>query len=611
MSKKGRKIRAEQTSLKTKHETGRARYVNQQVGSPGSDKRLVWIIAALIVLNVLVFWPVWSSEFVSLDDPVYVTQNPHVTGGLNWSDLGWAWKTGYTANWHPLTWMSHMIDVQLFGLNAGAHHLMSLVFHIANTLLLFLILRRMTGALWRSAFMAALFAVHPLHVESVAWIAERKDVLSTLFFLLTLNAYTTYVRLPGSASKRRHYFLVLFYFALGLLAKPMLVTLPFVLLLLDFWPLERVSARGRSFVPASEWRPLVLEKLPLFVLAAASSVVTYLVQQRGGAVTTLEVLPVGTRLVNAVLAYVAYIRQMLWPAHLAVFYPFPRDVRLSWVAVALLALVCISIFVSRYRRYPYLFVGWFWYLGTLVPVIGLIQVGMQSRADRYTYMPLIGLFIIVAWGVPDLLSHWRGWNWVMLPAALVATFACVVVARDQVRSWTDSMTLWTRALEADPDNYRAHAEVGAMLANRGESNEALAHFQECIRLEPSFPEARYNLGQALASGGRMDEAIAQYTEAVRLKPDFIEAQNGLGLALVAVHKFNDARLHFAKAVRLRPDDALSHMYLGGALASIGRLDEAAQQFQEVLRIDPKNERAQDALDRLARQIKEQNISAVP
>jgi tetratricopeptide (TPR) repeat protein len=288
---------------------------------------------------------------------------------------------------------------------------------------------------------------------------------------------------------------VLLYLALGLLAKPMLVTLPFVLLLLDVWPLERMSVASlvnlRS--QALEWLPLVIEKLPLFALAAASSAATYLVQQRGGAVATLDVLPLGTRLANAVLSYVAYIRQMLWPAHLAVFNPFPRDVRVSWVVVALLALACTSVLVLRFRRYPYLLVGWFWYVGTLVPVIGLIQVGMQAMADRYSYVPLIGLFIIMAWSVPDLFSRRTAWRWVMPAAAFAVTLACVVLARAQARSWANNMTLWTRALEANPDNYRAHAEVGAMLANQGESDEAFEHFQICVRLEPSFPEARYNL----------------------------------------------------------------------------------------------------------------------
>jgi protein O-mannosyl-transferase len=601
MSKKGRKDKP--ASARAKQRTARAGPASQSASLPGHFQRRVWVSLALIALNVLVFWPTWNNGFVGLDDPVYVSRNPNVTGGLNGSDLAWAWTTGHTANWHPLTWMSHMLDVQVFGLHAGAHHAVNLVLHIANTLLLFLALLRMTGALWRSAFVAMLFAVHPLHVESVAWISERKDVLSTLFFLLALNAYTTYVRRPGSHSRWLSYFLVLLSLALGLLAKPMLVALPFVLLLLDVWPLERVSARNLANLPASTWLPLVIEKLPLFGLAAASSTVTYLVQQRGGAVTAFSVLPLGTRLANAVLAYVVYIRQMLWPAHLAVFYPFPREVRVSWVVVALLTLACISGLVLRFRRYPYLLVGWFWYVGTLIPVIGLIQVGMQARADRYTYVPLIGLFIIIAWGVPDLLSRRPTWNRVMPATALAVTLACGVMAQDQVRSWENSMTLWIRALEANPDNYRAHEEVGAMLANQGKSDEASEHFQECVRLEPSFPEARYNLGLALASKGRMEEAIEQYTEAVRLKPDFVEAQNGLGLALVALRKFHDASLHFAEAVQLRPDDALSHIYLGGALASTGRFDEAVRQFQEVLRIDPKNEQALSALDRIAKQVR--------
>jgi Tfp pilus assembly protein PilF len=596
----------------------------ESVLSPVLTNRVVWAAVALVVLNVAVFSGLRHHEFIGLDDAGYVRDNPHVISGLSWSNLAWAWTTGYAANWHPLTWMSHMLDVELFGMTAGAHHVVNLLLHIANTLLLFGVLRRMTGALWRSAFVAALFAVHPLHVESVAWIAERKDVLSTLFWLATLWAYVAYVRRP----RWDRYLWVMLALALGLTAKPMLVTLPFVLLLMDVWPLARVrEGIGR----------LLIEKLPLFALAAASSVVTLIVQRHGGAIVALDVLPVHARIAQALVTYATYLGKTFWPAHLMVFYPYSPSFP-AWWSAALVGLLTVSaLAILTARRHPYIAVGWFWYLGTLVPVIGLIQVGQQAMAERYTYVPLIGVFMMAAWGVPDLAARWPGRRWALRAAALVVTIACAAAARAQVGTWTNSETLWTHALEVMPDNYMAHNELGTIFARQGKADDALQHFEAAVHLEPNFPESHNNLGLQYVTRGKIDEAVQQYRLAVGLKPDFAEAHNNLGYVLMAMDQTDQAIAHYTEALRLKPDFAeahnnlgfvlaaakpsrvaeaiphlleavrlkpnfeVAHMYLGLALAGTGKLDEAAAEFKEVLRINPKSDGAQGALDEVMRQ----------
>ncbi|HEY3120909.1 MAG TPA: tetratricopeptide repeat protein [Vicinamibacteria bacterium] len=520
--------------------------------------------------------PVRHHGFVNFDDSQYVSENPSVSAGLTWQGLSWAFTTRHAGNWHPLTWLSHMLDVQLFGLDAGAHHLTSLALHVANTLLLFGLLHAMTGALVRSAFVAALFGVHPLHVESVAWVAERKDVLSALFFFSTLWAYLAYVRKPRPG----RYALVLVLFALGLMAKPMLVTLPFVLLLLDYWPLARTrepSARRR----------LVLEKLPLLGLAAASSFVTFVVQRQAGAVKALDALPLDRRLVNAVISYVAYIGQTLWPARLAAIYPYPASFPAWAVTAAVVVLVAVTVLAVRMaRRYPYLPVGWLWYLGTLVPVIGLVQVGSQPMADRYTYIPLVGLFVVVAWGLPDLLDRWPHWKRALGAAAALALLGCTIVARRQVEQWRNSVELWEHALAVTRENYRAQNNLGHALAKQGRTGEAIPHYAEAVRIKPDFAEAHNDLGAALADQGRMGEAIDHYSEAVRLLPDYVEARNNLAVALTAEGRYDEAVRHFSEALRLDPTLAASHNNLGVALAKQGRLEEAIRHFSEALRLAP-------------------------
>jgi len=577
-----------------------------------------WVSAllapALVALILLVYAAVAHYDFVAYDDPAYVTENPRVLAGLSWSGAAWAWTTGYAANWHPLTWMSHMLDVTAFGARAGMHHLTNLLLHVAATLLLFAFLSRATGAPGRSAFAAGLFAVHPLHVESVAWIAERKDVLSTLFGMLALWAYAGYVRRPAVG----RYLAVAACFSASLLAKPMLVTLPFVLLLLDLWPFRRATPGG-----GTPWPRLVLEKLPLFCLSAASSLATYLVQRQGGAVSSLDLYPLALRIENALVSYVAYIGKMVWPLRLSVMYPYPQAIPFWQAAGAALLLAGISFLaVLQARHRPWLPVGWFWYLGTLVPVIGLVQVGIQSMADRYTYVPLVGLFIAVAWGVPDLLERRRPRRLAMPAAALCVIGVCAALARAQVGVWKDNVALWTHATEVtlNMSNHVAHNSLGIVLEKQGRLEEALAHFSEAVRVRPDFAEAQHNLGKALAKAGRydealsalaaavrfdpgnaavhsdlaivlaglgrLDEAITRYSEALRIDPARAQVHNALGVALAGVKRPAEARGHFAEAVRLNPGFAEARNNLGLALAGEGRIQDASREFSEAVRLKP-------------------------
>jgi tetratricopeptide (TPR) repeat protein len=537
------------------------------------SKRVLLACVALIAASVAIYAPVSHFGFVTWDDPEYVVGNVHVAQGLTWQGARWALTSLDEANWHPVTWLSHMLDVQLYGMNAGPQHVTNLLIHILNTLLLFGLLYRMTGALGRSTFVAGLFAVHPLHVESVAWISERKDVLSTLFWLLTMWAYVAYVRRPG----RGRYLPMLLLFALGLMAKPMLVTLPFVLLLLDFWPLQRGLELPR----------LVKEKLPLFALAAISSVVTVLAQRHGGAVAGLERLPLGIRLTNAPASYLAYIGKMLWPVRLAAFYPLHASTPVLQVTLGALLLIGVTILAFRAgQRHGYLLVGWLWYVGTLIPVIGLVQAGSQSMADRYTYVPLIGLFLIAAWGVPELVARWR-YGRVALPfVAMCVLLMCTALARAQVGYWSDSAALWQHALEVTEDNYVAHASLGKVLLDEGKAGEAIPHFTETLRIQPNYVEAKNNLGMALAWSGKLDEAAQQFAGALRIKPEFPEAQSNLGMVLMSQGKLDEAAQRFAEALRIKPDFVQAQNNLGTVLMRQGKLDEAARYFGAAVRNRP-------------------------
>ncbi len=571
------------------------------------SKRVFLACVILIALSVIVYAPLAGFGFVTWDDPTYVYSNPQVAQGLTWQGIQWAFTSTVASNWHPATWLSHMLDVQLYGMNPGPHHITSLVLHILNTLLLFGLLFRMTGAWGRSAFAAGLFALHPLHVESVAWIAERKDVLSTLFWMLTIAAYVAYVRRPRPG----RYLLVLALFGLGLMAKPMLVTLPFVLLLLDFWPLQRVEvghSAGQSALAAFRQQVpgllrLVREKLPLFALAAVSSAVTVLAQRHGGAVRGLEAVPLGLRLANALAAYLAYIGKMVWPVRLAAFYPLGAATPVFEACLGALLLFAVTVFAVRARRrHGYLLVGWLWYVGTLVPVIGLVQVGDQSMADRYTYVPLIGLFLIAAWGAPELLARWQHGRLALPAAAGCVLLACAALAGAQVRYWSDSAALWQRALAVTEGNYIAHNELGDILMEQGRVEEAIPHFVESLRIKPGFALAQINLGLALMRQGKFDEAARSFGEAVRITPGFAEAHDEWGQALARQGKFDEAIGQYTEAVRLKPDFALAQANLGTALMQQGRFDEAARSLEEALRLKPEFPEAHHRLGNvLARQ----------
>jgi tetratricopeptide (TPR) repeat protein len=574
----------------------------------------VALAASIVVAIIVAYIQVWGCQFVSLDDPQYLTANTHVKAGLTRAGVHWAFTTMHDGNWFPLTWLSHMAVVQAFGLDSRFHHLANLALHALSALLLFTALRRMTGARWPSAFVALLFGIHPQHVESVAWVAERKDVLSGLFWMLALNGYAHYVRRPGW---RRH-LLVAVPFVLGLLSKSMIVTLPFVLLLLDVWPLRRLRLADGELRPAGR---LVWEKAPLLALTAASAVITYVAQHGAGAVVPFDRVRVGLRVANALWSYVAYAVSFCWPTNLAVFYPYPPAIPWWQSGLALVALAAMSVFVlRRLAGSPYLAVGWGWYLGTLVPVIGLVQVGSQARADRYTYVPAIGLSIMLAWGAAEIAERRR---WTRLPlVALAAVFsaACAALTWSQAQTWHTSTTLFEHALEVTRDNFVALDGVGLQLRLQGHLDEAIARFREAVRVCPTFAVAQNNLGEALLARGRAEEALPHLVEAVRLDPtlrearvslamaqgdlghtdeatatyeetvrrwpDYATAQTRFGVALAEHGRVEEGLAHLREATRLAPDDADAHYNLGRVLLGAGNISAAVAEFTEMLRLQP-------------------------
>ncbi len=507
----------------------------------------------LIAITLVVFWQTGTHEFINLDDSGYVTENPHVQAGLNYTSILWAFSATTEANWHPVTWLSHMADCQLFGLNTFWHHLMNVMLHALNAVLLFLTLRHLTGSFWRSAFVAALFALHPLHVESVAWVAERKDLLSSLFWFLTMLAYAAYTKRPAPL----RYLLVLTLFSLGLMAKPMLVTLPFVLFLLDYWPLGRWNPIPEDHgTTAQQPRPipnsrLVLEKVPLILLAATSSTITYLAQQKAGAVQSLTRTPLLLRVENAFIAYVRYLGKTIWPTDLAIIYPMEQYLPFWQVACSVLLLLGITLLVVRLgQRHPYGVVGWFWFLGTLVPVIGIVKVGSQSMADRYTYVPLIGLFIIFAWSAPELLQKFRQKKLIMAAAgtAILATL-CMCTWR-QLEYWQNNITLYRHSISATQPNTIIHNNLGSALYQQGRLDEAIEQDIASLKIDPNNELAHFNLGLVYSRQGYTGLAINQYSEVVRINPDNIKALTNLGSALAMLGNNKMAMDCFEKAARI-------------------------------------------------------------
>ena len=549
------------------------------------------VVLLLVGVVLIAYGAVWQFEFLNIDDDLYVTHNPHIQRGLSPDSVLWSMTAMEEANWHPLTWLSHMLDVQLFGLNPAGHHLTNLLLHMANVLLLFGVLQHMTGAVWRSALVAALFALHPLNVESVAWVAERKNVLSTLFWLLTMAAYVGYVRKPHWG----RYLGMTGIFVLGLMAKPMLVTLPCVLLLLDYWPLGRLGKDSKEF-----WERLprlAAEKLPLFIPVAAISVVTIAAQSQAGALSSWEGLPLGSRVANAVLAYGMGLKKMLWPMDLAVFYPHLGNSLAVWpVALAALLLVILSLGVWwQGRRSRYLVVGWLWYLGTLIPVSGLIQVGGQAMADRYAYVPLMGLFIILVWGTAELAQTLR------LPKAwLPAAALCVVIVligavRLQLSHWRNSFTLFQHALEATQDNHMAHSNLGIAFLDKNDLDQAIDHFYKALEIKPTHAGVHTNLSIALRRKGRLDEALEHSIRSVQNNPDLAETHNNLGISLFQKGRAEEALQEFRKALELKPDYTTCYYNLGVVLENQHRTEEAAESFRQALRLDPFHDQAQQRL----------------
>jgi tetratricopeptide (TPR) repeat protein len=535
-----------------------------------------WICLILMLATVAVYYQVCSYDFVIYDDSSYIYKNPNIHNGITLQAVKWAFTTVHSANWHPLTWMSHILSWQIFGPNAGGHHLINLIFHVANTVLIFLVLRRMTNAIWQSAFVAALFALHPLHVESVAWIAERKDVLSTFFWLLTMWAYWYYVNKPGIV----RYLWVAVFLILGLMSKPMLVTLPFVFLLLDYWPLERFGKRT--------FFNLVGEKIPFIILSAASSVITLLVQQSGRAVVSLDILPLKFRILNALVSYTEYIARTFWPSHLAVFYPHPtNNLTAGQAAAAVLLLLVISFLVIRLAAgHRYLLTGWFWYLGTLVPVIGFIQVGNQATADRYCYITLTGLFIIVAWGVSDLLAKWRHKRIAIVSSAVLIISAISICSYNQLRCWQNSLTLFRHALDVTENNYIAHLRMAEFLCEQQKLGEAAEEYQKYLQIMPNDADELNAYGVVLGRLGRYDEAVKYLNQAVQIKPDFADAHANLGYVLKIQGNYDEAASHFVKALQVDPNSVLAHYHYGNILVKSGKVDEAFTHFEKALQLKP-------------------------
>jgi tetratricopeptide (TPR) repeat protein len=537
--------------------------------------RFILICVFLITAIVAIYWQVYNYDFVKYDDGEYVTVNMNIQSGLNGKSICWAFTTGRSSNWHPVTWLSLMLDYQLFRDWAGGYHLTNVLFHIVNTILLFYILMRMTGAIWPSAFVAAAFALHPLHVESVAWIAERKDVLSTFFWLLTMWAYVRYVENP----KLKWYLAAILLFVLGLMSKPMLVTLPFVLLLLDYWPLERKFSRR-----------LLIEKIPFFICSLASCVITFIVQQSSGAMTDIKTFRLETRIDNAIVSYVMYIVKMIWPGGLAVLYPYPANgLSTSKVIICVLLLVLISVsFIYLGRRYKFLTVGWLWYLGTLVPVIGLVQVGVQSMADRYTYMTLTGLFIIIAWSAKEFIPKWRNKSIILTSLTVIVLFASAAAASQQLRYWKNSLTLFKHTLQVTRNNYYILNSYAGCQANLGKADEAIRLFNVSLAIKPDYAEAHYGLGCVLGNSGNTSAAIEQFRLAVKYKPDLPRANSNLAKALKKQDKLKESIGFFEQALKLEPNDVNNYIELTEIFIELKEFDNAIKICDEALKFDPNN-----------------------
>lgn len=546
------------------------------------------VIMILFVLVTIIYFQVSGYGFVNFDDDAYISDNPFVKKGLSVNSIVSAFTSTHAANWHPITWLSHTLDVTLFGMKPGLHHCVNVLFHLLNSILIYFVFRKMTGDIWKSAFVAALFALHPLHVESVAWLSERKDVLSSFFGVLTLWHYIQYVEKPG----RIRYSLTVFFYILGLMSKPMLVTLPFVLLLLDYWPLNRLKnteakdifgkLKSKSQIPN-----LIVEKVPFIIFAAISCVITFIAQKGGGAVVPVSHSSLGIRIANALVSYVGYIVKMFWPYDLAIPYPFPSSISPIYIWCSVLSLVLVTGIVIRLAQSrPYAIVGWFWYLSTLIPVIGLVQVGYQSMADRYTYLPLIGVFVMIAWGVPDILRGVRHAKVLYMTASVFSIAVLVLLSWIQVQTWQNSMTLFSNSLKKTRNNFVAHLNFGVGLAEKGRIQEAMTHYYESLKIYPKYAKAHYNLGLALDKTGDTEEAIRHYKKAVDIKPGYKKAHLNLGKKLAEKGQIEAALDHYAEALRIDPGYMLAYKNIGAVYEKQGKLNEAVNIYLKALIADP-------------------------
>jgi tetratricopeptide (TPR) repeat protein len=564
-----------------------------------NDRTTTLIICTLLVLAVIVVYgQSIKYDFITTDDYLYVTNNPHVKAGLTCESVRWAFTSMEVSNWHPLTWISLMIDYRLSGMNPSSYHATNIVLHALNAVLLLLVLRRLTGSLYRSAFVAALFALHPIHVESVAWISERKDVLSTMFWFLGIWAYLLYLRKPSAG----RYGAVMGAFVMGLMAKPMLVSFPITLLLLDIWPLRRLAVGSQRSRPPLR---LFLEKVPLFALSIVSCFLTFWAQKAGGAVAQLNDVPFNFRMMNAVVSYVIYLGKMIWPLNLAIFYPHPMNTLEGWKIVAcLIALAGMTYYsILTHAKRAYVTFGWLWYVITLAPVIGIVQIGSQGLADRYTYVPFIGIFVIIAWGAPDLVGRFWGAEpearrrstMVLRTVAVMALLALASLAYGQVRFWKDDITTWTHAVEVAPGVAFSEYNLGRSLHMQHRDDEAMIHYRQAVRIDPNRFDAYNNLGIIFMDRGAYDEAESALESALRAKPDFAKAYYNMGLLLCRMKRFSESFHYYTEAIRLDPEDkeirtklASSHCDYGIALAGQGNVDEAIRQFKIALDIAPQS-----------------------
>jgi len=572
---------------------------DQIPASSGMTLKLI-LIAVILALTLAVYAASTNYGFIHLDDYDYVLDNPNVTNGITYASARWAFTTFYACNWHPLTWLSHMLDCEIFGLDARGHHMTNLLLHLASTLILFLLLHRATGSLFRSALVSAIFGVHPLHVESVAWISERKDVLSAFFWMCATWSYICYAQRPATS----RYIPVLLFFAMGLMAKQMLVTLPFVFLLLDYWPLKRfsiapASQRNLSSPGSNSLRFLLWEKAPLFALSAAASAVVYIAQHTGGATASFDAIPFITRLQNAVISYLIYILKTAWPINLAVFYPYPETISFWTTAGSVAVLLAITAAVLfKGRKFPYLPAGWLWYVGTLIPVIGLVQIGAQANADRYTYLPMIGLLILTVWGASDLATRLKLGRILTLSAAGAVLAVLTIAGYNQASYWRDSITLFTRTIAVTQNNWMAHNSLGSALKDAGRLEESFESYRKSIRIRPYFVEAHNNLGVALNAAGRRQEAADSFRTALSLKADYAEAHDNLGVVLAQQGMLSEALQHLTRALELRPLNAKAHNNMGNLLSMMGKRDDAISHYSEALRINPGHKGARKNLERL-------------